>query len=180
MIGHVVCLSRGQEQKLREHLFQNELEQAAFLFARVVDGDRAGLRFEAEELYLVPDTGWALQWEYHLEMADSERAEVMRRARQAGLALVDCHSHPGAGRRARFSPSDIDGITDFAPYVHWKLDRRPYVAMVWAERGIDGVVWRAGSDRPGLLRGVEIVGARRRWIPCARSWCDDDWGPING
>src|SRR5262245_48529956 len=123
MSRHILRLSGDQDHLLRKHLFQNTLEQAAFLLARPsAEGDLTV--FTAEEAYYVPPEGWAHQGRYHLELDDEERARVMASARRSGLVLVDCHSHPGAKGVVEFSPSDVAGITEFAHYAHWKLDRR--------------------------------------------------------
>lgn len=165
----VLRLNPEQLQGLRAYLFQNALEQAAFLFARVtVDGGVTV--FTVETIYCVPPDGWAHQGRYRLELDDAERARVMASARKSGLALVDCHSHPGTKLPVEFSPSDVYGITEFAPYVHWKLDRRPYVATVWAKRSVDGVVWLADAREATQLAGVEVIGQPEHWRECTGSW----------
>src|SRR5205823_4001260 len=90
---------------VRRHLFQDDFEQGAFLFARPV-GSREELNLAVEDFYLVPASGWETQMDVYLEMKDSERAKIMKLARDKDLAAIDCHSHPRAENDVWFSPSD--------------------------------------------------------------------------
>jgi hypothetical protein len=141
---------------LQVHLFQNALEQGAFLLARVAEGaDR--LCLEAVDAYFVPPEGWEVQTEAYLELKDSERARVMYWARQARLALIDCHSHPDSASHVWFSPSDRTGITDFAAYARWKLEGKPYVGTVWGEASVDAVVWHGDFAAARPVDQVAVV-----------------------
>lgn len=137
--------------KVKLFLFQNSLEQGAFLFAQ-----SRGDLIDVKEAYLIAPEGWSVQLDVYLEMKDVERGRIMQIARQKSYAVVDCHSHPDSGDDVWFSPSDISGITKFAAYVKWKLPGTPYVATVWGEDSIDGVVWLPGVDQPQLLEAVEV------------------------
>lgn len=153
---YVLVIPQHVERTLRDHLFQSELEQAAFLFARPVEISDE-LRMEATDIYAVPREGWDVQLEVYLELNDSERAKIMKMARDRGLAIIDCHSHPGSGDDVWFSPSDKDGITDFAGYVKWKLDGKPYTAMVWGESSIDAVIWHGDFSQACKVDEVHVV-----------------------
>jgi len=137
--------------EVKVFLFQSNLEQGAFLFAQT-----EGQEIHAKEAYLIPAEGWSVQLDVYLEMKDAERGKIMQMAKQRGCAVVDCHSHPDSGNDVWFSPSDIAGITKFAPYVNWKLPGTPYVATVWGEDSIDAVIWLPGSNEPELLEKVLI------------------------
>jgi hypothetical protein len=146
-------------QQLRADLFQNRLEQGAFLFAQECRSDD-GIDLTAVEYYLVPRDGWDVQHEYRLVLSDEERASVLKRARDGGYALVDCHSHPHSVHEVEFSPSDVDGISEFAQYVRWKLDQRPYAALVWGRRSVDAVGWHSGFEAPSQIATVRVTGPR--------------------
>jgi hypothetical protein len=138
------------KEKLLAHLFQNRLEQGAFLFSRrEVSGDAVCLNVRGT--YFVPPEGWEAQEELYLEMRDDERAKIMKLARDQGLAVIDCHSHPGSKDKVQFSPSDRTGITEFAAYAKWKLPGQPFAAMVWGETSLDAVLWQ------GEFLNAEIV-----------------------
>ena len=151
--------------KLHSHLFQNELEQAAFLL-----GTANEQSFEAKDIYLVPPEGWAVQMDIYLEMSNVERARAMSVARHGGWAIVDCHSHPGAGSDVWFSPSDIAGITNYAQYARWKLDRRPYVATVWGESSVDAVCWYGDFSECHPVESVQIAGPHKSQMRPQNSW----------
>jgi hypothetical protein len=154
---------------LRTHLFQNELEQAAFLFADVQTTTEY-LTFKATEIYFVPPQGWEVQLDVYLQMQESERAKILKMARDKNLALIDCHSHPRSYEDVWFSPSDVSGITDFAAYVKWKLNNKPFAAMVWAETSLDAVSWDGNF---AAANAVEIVSTPDRdgWLMCPTgSW----------
>jgi len=156
-------------RKLEGHLFQNKLEQGAFLFARhAVAGD--GLALEVVESHLVLPEGWAIQNEYHLEMRDEERAKIMRAARQSGLAAIDCHSHPGATDDVWFSGSDRHGIAEFADYARWKLPAQPFAALVWGRSSVDAVAWHGAFEEACPVRRVVIAGQPDRVLVPRGSW----------
>lgn len=151
--------------RVHEHLFQDELEQGAFLFGTVSDGVMT-----IDDAYLIPPTGWAVQLEVYLEMNDDERAKVMTMASKRGQSVVDCHSHPGAENDVWFSPSDVAGIKAFAQYARWKLRGGVYVASVWGESSIDAVVWSDTYKEAQKLAAVEISGSNIRTLYPTGSW----------
>lgn len=144
---------------LKKHLFQNKVEQGAFLFSKVLESPEE-LRLEAVDLYCVPPDGWEVQEKYFLEMKNDERARIMKIARDGDFAIVDCHSHPRQGKLVCFSPSDCKGIEEFATYARWKLDRRPYAAMIWGEASIDGILWHGDFTKPHFIDEIQIIGKK--------------------
>lgn len=151
------------------HLFQNALEQAAFLLAQAYPAPD-GPRLEAVDAYLVPPEGWELQHQLYLELKDSERANIMYRARTGSFALIDCHSHPRSTADVRFSPSDRSGITNFAAYAKWKLDGRPYVAMVWGQASVDAVAWYGDFLTAARVKEVVVTGQVNQVLRPRATW----------
>lgn len=168
MNNHIVIPSR-MVQALREHFFKNELEQGAFLFAQVSQ-EGGDLTLLAADYYLVPARGWAVQIEVYLEMKDSERGKIMKLAREKNLSAIDCHSHPRAGDDVWFSPSDVAGISQFAEYAKWKLDGKPFAAMVWGEESVDAVLWHGDFTAAERVRAVTVAGNPNQTIIPTGSW----------
>ena len=154
---------------LRQHLFQNELEQGAFLFAEA-KRENGGLNLIAADCYLVPASGWEVQMEVYLQMKDSERAKIMKLAREKSLCAIDCHSHPHARDDVWFSPSDVAGITEFAQYAKWKLGGKAFAAMVWGEQSVDAVVWRDEFSQAERVVQVNILGNTKQILIPTGSW----------
>jgi hypothetical protein len=123
-----------------------------------------------EDFYLVPPRGWEVQMEVYLQMRDSERAKIMKLARDKDLAAIDCHSHPHAGDDVWFSPSDVAGITDFAQYAKWKLGGKPFAAMVWGEESVDAVIWQGGFTGAERVDSILIVGGTDGILRPKDSW----------
>jgi len=157
---HEIFIPTGIHDRIRDHLFQSELEQAAFLFAST-EVDAGGIRFHVQDCYLVPSAGWDVQMDVYLEMSDEERAKILKMARDRNAAIIDCHSHPHSQEEVWFSPSDLAGITEFGQYVKWKLKGRPFAALVFAEASIDGVVWHGEFAGAEPLSALSIEGQAR-------------------
>lgn len=166
---YLISIPARIEQLVRAHLFQNELEQGAFLYASVRENTNE-TTLEVVEAYLVPAEGWQVQMDVHLEMKDEERAKIMSQARQKNLALVDCHSHPGSFDKVWFSPSDRHGISEFAVYAKWKLGSKPYTAMVWAESSIDAVVWDNDFGKALRVQSILVVNGKDKILIPKGSW----------
>jgi hypothetical protein len=158
-MNHEIVIPEELTRRLRGHLFQNELEQAGFLFARVAR-DGSSLRFDVFDCYLVPASGWDVQMDVYLEMSHEERGRILKLARELDAAVIDCHSHPHSTDAVWFSPSDRSGITEFAQYVRWKLNGRPFAALVWGEDSVDGVIWQDDFLRAEVLASVLSGGLR--------------------
>lgn len=169
-----IRLPQAIKKDLYDHLFQNDVEQAAFLFACCLESADA-VMFDVFEQYLVPEDGWAHQSEYHLELEDSERAKIMKLARDRGAAIIDCHSHVGACSDLNFSLSDVSGIKEFKNYVKWKLDGKPYCAMVFNKSSIDAVAWHGNFEKPMRVNEIQVTGPRREIIVPLMTWNDEPW-----
>jgi len=153
---HIIVISAAQAVTLKNHFFKNELEQGAFLFSDVVESPN-DLHLRVKELYLIPHNSWQIQSEHYLEMKDTERARIMKMARDRQMAIIDCHSHPRSDKYVRFSLSDRHGIEEFAAYARWKLDSKPYAATVWGESSVDGVMWHGDFSKPYPIDELWIV-----------------------
>jgi hypothetical protein len=163
-----IVLPAGLPQQLRAHLFQNELEQGAFLYARPqIDAD--GVCLEVAEAFFVPPEGWAIQTEVHLEMKNEMRAKIMQQAWAGDFAAIDCHSHPHANGQVWFSPSDKWGITDFAAYAKWRLGGKPFAAIVWGWSSADAVVWHGDFTAPQRVDRI-LVGSIKSVLRPRGTW----------
>ncbi len=159
-MSHEIVIPAGILDHVQSHLFQNQLEQAAFLFATTATEDGCTL-FHVEDSYLVPPSGWDVQMDVYLEMTDEERAKILKMARDRNAAIIDCHSHPHSQEAVWFSPSDVAGITQFAQYAKWKLKGRPFAALVFGETSIDGVVWQGDFTSAEPLGALSVIGQAR-------------------
>jgi len=133
-----------------------ENEQAAFGFARPVPRG-IDVVLSLIDWHAVDREGFAYQSDYHLELADEMRAFLIKRAHDMECSLVEFHSHLGPWP-AQFSESDFIGFSEFVPHVWWRLKKRPYVAIVVASSGFDGLAWLTSAKVPEPLTGVEVNG----------------------
>lgn len=158
-VQRIVLQLPGDEwRRIWQHLFGDGScdEAAGFLFARHrTEGEEQ--IFETIEWYPVPPDGYGVRNEYHFELTDQVRAQVIKRAHDLGASIVEVHSHGGRWPAA-FSPSDQWGFREFVPHVWWRLKGRPYLAVVATRRDFDGLVWLTGPEDPQRLDGIVVDG----------------------
>ena len=149
-------LPDGVYEDLVAHLLPGDSpnEQAAFLFA-VVQRTEEGVALEAIDSVKLVAADFEVQAPDYLELADATRARLIKRAHDLDASLVELHSHPGPWNAA-FSPSDILGLSETVPHMWWRLNKRPYIAIVVAPSGFDAMVW---LDSPISPRELDSIAA---------------------
>jgi proteasome lid subunit RPN8/RPN11 len=166
MAGEVIVLTRAEYAQLRAHLLPPgaEDEEAAFAFADL--RETHGCRFVPREWMLLGPDDFEYRSPYHLEMADTTRAKIIKRAHDLQASIVEFHSHPQ--NDIGFSPSDLAGLAEFVPHVWWRLKSRPYAAVVVAPGGIDGLAWTTTPEKSERIAGLNVDG--RLIKPWTRRW----------
>jgi len=154
----LIHLSDDLFRRLRTHLLppDGDCEEAAFLFTRSQTAE-GHLILDVVDSQFIPPEGFESHSQYYLELADSTRAAVIKRAHDLGAGLIECHSHP-MQRGACFSWSDLHGFDEFVPHVLWRLPHRPYAALVFANDSFDGLVW---MDRTNPCQAVQAIRTER-------------------
>lgn len=132
--------------------FTGEVEQAGFFLAESADDGQFSMQ---EWRPLRPETLQA-QEKHYLELVESARADVIRWAWEAGLCLVEVHSHIG-WPIAAFSCSDIHGFDEWVPHLWWRLSGRPYAAMVLAGDTFDALAWITGPRTPEQVQFIHLA-----------------------
>ncbi len=143
-------------QATRRHLLPTDsrLEQGGFMFARyAANGDGDAVFTYIDWIPLGPGD-YAEQHRDYLELTDAARGRIIKRAHDLGTCLVELHSHPGP-YPAAFSLSDMHGFQDFVPHVRWRLQGKPYGAVVVAPSGFDALAWVEPANAPGQLHAIE-------------------------
>ena len=156
MTAHILDLTPDLHRDLWNHLLpvHSSLEQAAFLFctSRTANGD---IVFEAMDKMLLGTDDFAAQYDDYLELTDACRRTLIKRAYDHGAMLVELHSHPKA-QSAAFSLSDLWGLQETVPHMRWRLQRRPYIAIVVTPTGLDALVWTQEPTKPRPLSGIRV------------------------
>jgi hypothetical protein len=162
----------GMWDAIQQHLIpaRAKFEEAGFIFAAAND-DLAGLELHALEWYPVPPEGFDVRSAYFLQLTDETKAMVIKRAHDLGACLIEVHSHPFQ-TVAAFSPSDLLGFSEFVPHVRWRLKRRPYAAVVVAERSFDALAW-AGEEIDGSP--LKAIVADGKHLQPTRATISDDF-----
>lgn len=161
--------------RLQAHLLPPDCaaEQAAFLFARSTTTG-VGCHFEVIDHVLIEREGIEYHSVGYLELTDATRARVIKKAHDLGASLVELHSHR-LSFPAAFSPTDIAGLREFVPHVWWRLQGKPYLALVVAPRSYDAFAWLTDPKNPQPLDHL-LVGRRilRPTGISANHWRDAD------
>ena len=135
-------------------------EQVGFMLARDI-GEGV---FRVSDLRLVPGHRFASRDDDHAETEDAIRGEMIQWAWNDGGCLVEAHSHGHAFTPARFSRFDFSQFEVWVPHVRWRLQRRPYLALVTAGSELDGLAWideRAVAIEQVLVDGLDAIQTTR-------------------
>jgi ThiF family len=152
-----LIISGRDFKKLLKHV-EKKTEQVAFLFCAPTSEES----LSAKEVYLVPAKGLLHESEYHSELTDEELSKVIKRAAQNHYALCEVHSHPSSGAQTKFSSSDKSGFAEFVPHIWWRLNGKPYLAIVIGEGFFDGLAWIKGPNHPEPIDFVKVGGKELR------------------
>lgn len=150
-MGWRIEVGSGHYEELRRHL-SGDVEEVAFLFTEPYQDDR---RLKVRDVMPISVEGFDFQSDYHVELADGLRPQLIKRAWDEDACLIEAHSHTEG--RAAFSPSDLWGFEEWVPHLRWRLRRRPYAALVFAREDFDALVWH-GDGPPVGLDAIEIAG----------------------
>lgn len=97
------------------------------------------------------------QGAFHVALSDHVRPQLITWAWERGLSLVEAHTHVD-GDPVCFSPTDVSGLREWVPHVSWRLRGRPYAALVFGEKTVDGVAWSAGAGEPERIAALAVDG----------------------
>jgi hypothetical protein len=157
MSGVDLVMAERLYSPLREHLLSRpETEAAAYAYVRA-ESVEGGERWRTIDWQGLGNGSYERQTAQHLVLADEVLPQVIKRAHDANLGLVEFHSHPYS-RRACFSLYDIHELRGFAPYIRWRLHGAVYGAVVISPSSFDGLIWSSSAPTPTTLR----------------SWCVED------
>ncbi len=129
-------------------------EQAAFLFAHAKREVRK-VCFAVAGFKLLWPEDFTVQESDYLAMTDSTRAGLIKQAHDMAASLIEIHSHLGPWPAA-FSPADREGLRETVPHMWWRLNQRPYLALVVARSGFDALVWVDNPTTPQALDGLLV------------------------
>lgn len=124
-------------KELRKYLFpeESEVEHAVFLFAETSSSD-----FVVKDYRILGRNDFDIQSSYHIQIRSETIGELIKKAHDLKLSLIEIHSHVEQDK-AKFSWSDWKGFEDFVPHIFWRLPGRPYGALVFGNKSIDGLYW---------------------------------------
>jgi len=154
-----ITIPHEMYRQLIDHLFTDSTEQLAFLLA--VPTDRQPLTLRVDALHCVPPEGFLIQTPYHLSLKDETRATMTKWAWDHGASLIEAHSHLG-DLDAAFSPTDLTGLREFVPHIWWRLQGRPYAALVFTKVDFDALVWTKSPEVAHSLAALRVEGVHDR------------------
>lgn len=135
-----------------DFLLDEPREKFGFFLCGVTD-TRDGPRFCVREFLPVEDrhldSGFRTERQVELDFL----LDVINRAKEEGLVIVEVHTHPLSDERVTFSAVDDREMPEFVSYAMDSLDGRPYAAVVLGRNSLDARYW----EDPDEHRPVERV-----------------------
>lgn len=149
-----IAIGSDLHDRLVSHMHGSDIEEVAFLAGHV---DPTSGFLEAFDLLTLGAGDFAIQTDYHVRLTDEGRARVIHWAHESSATLVEAHAHR-SDWPAEFSPSDMSGLGDWVPHIRWRLQARPYAALVFGDDSFDGLSWTDGSAAAGPVAGLRVAG----------------------
>lgn len=157
MVQSSVLIPKRVYQDFRKYLISKKAksEGVAFIFATIARTSDI-IQFQFKNWYPVQPDEYEYQSLGYVELKDEMRPKIIKIAFDLDASIVELHTHPYP-EPARFSPSDLRGFDDFVPHVRWRLNGKPYAAIVFSNFDFDGLVWIDNPRKPQQLTEI-IVG----------------------
>jgi len=130
-------------------------ERVAFIFASI-NKLNGGINFQLKDWYPVKEEEYRFKSSYYVELIDEMRVKIIKMAHDLDASLIEVHSHR-CKKYAKFSSSDFHGFKEFVPHVWWRLNERPYAAIVFSETDFDGFAWIRNPQDYEQLNSI-IIG----------------------
>ena len=143
---------------LFQHLFEQgaEKEEGAFLLVNPSETGKE-LRLRVIELIKLYEANYVEQSDDYLELDEGTWSRVIKRAHSLRACIVEVHSHVGPWPAA-FSLADLRGLRRTVPHVWWRLQNRPYLALVFTRKEFDALLWTHSPHKPTLLNCISSGG----------------------
>lgn len=154
------------EKKYREiynYFFSKRVrtEKVAFIFAEISKTDH-NVKLEYKKWYPVKSNEYEYRSGLYVELKDEMRQKIIKTAFDLNTSIVELHSHLYS-KSAGFTPSDFVGFEEFVPHVWWRLNGKPYVAIVLSESDFDALIW---IDNPRDYQQLtEIIVGKQHLYP---------------
>lgn len=141
---------------LLKHLLPSEHtdEEAAFVFTKVSLHDEE-IELNYQDWYAVQPNDYESRSAYHFELKAETNGMIIKRAHDLDTCIIEFHSHINP-EFIQFSYTDRQGFLEFIPHIFWRLQRRPYVAIVVTTQGVDALVWMDNVKKPKGLSMIKI------------------------
>jgi hypothetical protein len=110
--------------------------------------------FRARQWRPIPLTGLEDPTAPHIVLRDRVAAEIIKWAWDENVSLIEAHSH-GSGSAA-FSLTDLMGLEEWVPHLSWRLNGRPYGALVVAGDTVDALAWVDDALTPQQVKRLRV------------------------
>ena len=140
-------------QQARAHLDAHP-ERIGFFLA---DWSAQHRQFNLEAWRSIPDEEVEFGDSLTVALTDEAQANVIAWASSGGKSLVEAHSH-GGPMPAGFSVNDMLGFREWIPHLWWRLQGRPYAAVVTGVGTFDALAWVRGPHSPDQVYEFVVEG----------------------
>jgi len=163
MLKSLLFIPQEVYQDIYRYLFPKEIrfQSVAFIFATIFK-TKNSMKFQFKSWYSIESHEYEYRGREYVELKDEMRQKIIKKAFDIDASIIELHSHI-CSRGACFSPTDLQGFEEFVPHVWWRLNKKPYAAIVFSKSDFDAFVW---LDDPQQYRQLsEIVVDGRHLYP---------------
>jgi len=159
-------------EALRSHLFRSDRDEHAALALAGWAQRGSDVELYVRELHLLSENEFVPGTHGYKQIAAGALARIGNRAADERLALVSCHSHPGATTRNALSRDDLAGHRRVFPHL-LDIVGGPVAGLAFGTASVAGEVWLPGA-RSLELDHMQVVGGGRLVAhPGTQSQVDD-------
>ncbi len=143
-------------KRAKIHLQNDRYGNFLFFFCRINKHEK-GVNVLVKDFVRINDNDIELSNDFSIQIKLKALLEVVNKANNENMAIIEAHNHPLSGDHVSFSYTDHEGFKEFVPYILDSL-QKPYVATVWGEQSVDGIVWKQSFSTSEKIHEVVIVG----------------------
>lgn len=156
-----LALAPADAERVIDHLFPGDRDEHAAIVLAGAHGRAERMRLLGREIHLLDEEEFIPGEHGYRQISAATLARLGNRAADEGLALLTCHSHPGAANRVSLSGDDLDGHRRVFPHLLDIVDGRPVGGIAMGTESADGEIWIPGRT-VSELSGIRMISSDLR------------------